>query len=33
VWALLDVDDEELQQLAEAGLVTLGDPAEKRLEP
>jgi hypothetical protein len=33
VWALLDVTDAELQELASAGLVTLGDPAEKRLEP
>jgi hypothetical protein len=33
VWALLDVDDDELARLAEEGLVTLDDPCARRLEP
>ena len=33
VWALLDVDDEELEKLAADGLVTLGDSSARRLEP
>jgi hypothetical protein len=33
VWALLDVDDGELEELAADGLVTLEDDSARRLEP
>ncbi|HEY7004786.1 MAG TPA: hypothetical protein VH281_10920 [Gaiellaceae bacterium] len=33
VWALLDVDDDELERLAEEGLVTLEEDCGRRLEP
>jgi hypothetical protein len=32
VWALLDVDDDEVARLAEEGLVTLEDDCAKRFE-
>jgi hypothetical protein len=32
VWALLDVDDDELEMLAEEGLVTLDDPCARQFE-